>query len=52
MSCENCCNCVYGEYKPRDEHHLGTEKGKPDLWCNYYDKWVGTYGKCSEYRPD
>ena len=44
MAYGNCCeDCRHGEYKPKEETHLGAREY--DVYCWYYRKWVGT-GSC------
>jgi hypothetical protein len=44
----SCVDCKYGEYKPKEEKHLGAKE--IDVWCNYYCKWVGCTGKCDKHQ--
>lgn len=51
MAYGECCeNCVHGEYKPKEEYHLGAKEY--DVYCWYYRKWVGVgdRGGCDEYK--
>ncbi len=48
---ECCANCIYCQFKGKDEKHLGANQ--VDWWCNYYQKWLhNSSGKCSKYEPN
>lgn len=36
----SCTNCRHGEYDSKKE----------DVWCNWYRKWVGCSGNCSNWE--
>lgn len=40
MTGECCTNCRHGEYDAK----------KSDVWCCYYNKWVGCSGKCRNFE--
>ena len=57
MSCGKCCaNCVYAEYSPSWDKHLGKRgeyscNGESDWYCTYWDKWLGTgAGSCGQFK--
>ena len=52
MACgESCINCRYGEFSPKDDEHIGKNDDR-DVWCDYYGRWVGCSGSCSNYEEE
>ena len=50
MAC-NCCDCIYGELTNVEiEFHFGAED--KDCYCHLYNKFVGRYGSCSNYKDE
>lgn len=50
MARECCANCIYCQYSPREDKHIG-KSGDMDFYCTYHQEWLGgwTGGRCRDY---